>query len=128
MEKLIDQQAGEVFLRSDFDRGIKASPSQITRCLSVLCKEGRLYRLGYGVYSRARISRLTGQPITRVPLDDLAAEIFKRLKVEIESSRDEVSYMNGRTTQVPAKLVVRCESRVSRKISVGNQRIFYETA
>src|ERR1039458_6486595 len=51
----------DVFLPREFrDLG---GEDQVLRVLRILVREKRLVRLGYGVYGRAVVSRLSGEPI-----------------------------------------------------------------
>jgi hypothetical protein len=40
---------------------------QVLRVLRMMVREGRLVRLGYGVYGRAVVSQLSGEPILYSP-------------------------------------------------------------
>jgi hypothetical protein len=62
IEKRIDRRRNEdVFLPREFaDLGGK---DQVLRALYSLVRDKRLVRLGYGVYGRAVVSRLSGEPI-----------------------------------------------------------------
>src|ERR1039457_5158856 len=55
----------DVFLPREFrDLG---GEDQVLRVLRILVREKRLVRLGYGVYGRAVVSRLSGEPILYSP-------------------------------------------------------------
>jgi hypothetical protein len=62
IERRIARKRGEdVFLPREFrDLG---GEDQVLRVLRILVREKRLVRLGYGVYGRAVVSRLSGDPI-----------------------------------------------------------------
>src|SRR5713226_3329694 len=62
IETRIARKRGEdVFLPREFaDLG---GEDQVLRALRGLTREGRLVRLGYGVYARAITSKLSGKPI-----------------------------------------------------------------
>src|SRR5580692_6991999 len=62
IEARIARKRGEdVFLPREFaDLG---GEDQVLRALRSLTREGRLVRLGYGVYARAITSKLSGKPI-----------------------------------------------------------------
>ena len=56
----IARKRGDVFLRADFrDLG---GYDQVGRGLRQLVREGRLLKIGYGLYTRARPSLLDGKP------------------------------------------------------------------
>jgi hypothetical protein len=52
MVRSIALRKGEVVMRVDFER--MGSPSQISRVLKALVADGKLVRLGYGTYAKAR--------------------------------------------------------------------------
>jgi len=62
IEARIASRSGEdVFLPREFrDLG---GEDQVLRVLCTLVREKRLVRLGYGVYGRAVVSRLSGDPV-----------------------------------------------------------------
>jgi len=66
MEARIAQREGEdVFLPREFaDIG---GEDQVLRALREMVREGRLVRLGYGVYCRAIPSLLSGKPVLYSP-------------------------------------------------------------
>src|SRR5260370_5616010 len=66
IETRIARKRGEdVFLPREFaDLG---GEDQVLRVLRHLTREGRLVRLGYGVYARAIVSRLSGKPVLYSP-------------------------------------------------------------
>ncbi|GAB1717957.1 MAG: hypothetical protein NTAFB05_29990 [Nitrobacter sp.] len=55
------KQSDDVFLTREFKR--LGGEDQVLRALRSLVKDGRLVRLGYGVYGRAMRSRLSGRPM-----------------------------------------------------------------
>ena len=57
----IDRSGDAVFLTREF-RPLGCE-RHVLRALRQLVEEGRLISLGYGVYGRAEISRLTGKPM-----------------------------------------------------------------
>ena len=62
IEARVARKAGDsVFLTREFtDLG---GQTQVQRALRGLVRDGRLVRLGYGVYARAIISRFSGEPL-----------------------------------------------------------------
>ncbi len=125
MIRSIARRKGEVVLRSDF--AVLGSASQISRALKDLTTAGKIVRLGYGVYAKARPSRLNGQPSTRVSLEDLAQEALERLGVAVKLGRAAAAYVSGETNQIPAYIALNTGAkRISRKISIGISTIRYE--
>src|SRR5258708_12774470 len=87
VEKRIARKGDAVFLPREFvDLG---GEDQILRALRELVREGRLIRLGYGVYARAERSKLTGQPILAVPDGFLGASRAALHKLAVKSNPTE---------------------------------------
>lgn len=113
----IDRSGDQVFLTREFRR--LGCERHVQRALQQLVEEGRLIRLGYGVYGRAEISHLTGKPMlaARGGFIDAARQALDKLGVPWEPTEFEHAYNEGRSTQVPVNAVVRViKSRVTRKI------------
>lgn len=128
MKNLIDQNDSSVFLRCDFDNNISASASHITRCLSALCSEGILYRLGYGVYVRAMKSVLSGNSIPDRPVNQLVYEVLERLGATLELREAAKKYNSGASTQIPVgfNFTIRGGKRITRKLGIkGKKKINY---
>lgn len=120
----IGRSSAEVFLRSDF-RGI-GSYAQVGKALNSLSREGRLVRLGYGVYAKARPSSLSGRPVPRKPLESLAREALGKLGVDVQPGRAAREYLSG-STQIPAQVSFDTgQRRISRKLRVGSREVQYE--
>ncbi len=113
-----------ILLRKDFlDLG---GYDQVGRALKHLADNGKLVRIGYGLYSKARISSLTGETIPTASLPTLAKEALERLGVKIMPSQAELAYNEGRSTQIPTGRLITVKSRVNRKISFKDTTIKYE--
>lgn len=113
-----------VFLRSDF-KDI-ADYDQVGRGLRNLVREGLLLKIGYGLYVRARVNRITGKLIPDNPAgaDGVVIEAMEKLGVDYQF--DELSQQNlsGNITQIPANVKIKPKStRFTRKIAVGKQRV-----
>lgn len=120
VEERLAQRKEDAFLTREFlDLG---GERQIFRTLRELVNDGRLVRLGYGVYGRARISRLSGQPVLDSPygLDSAARQILNKLGVKWEPTEAERAYNEGRSTQVPVNPAVRIKGRFARRLRDGN--------
>lgn len=116
---------GEVLMRADFER--MGSPSQISRVLKELMADGKIVRLGYGTYAKARPSSLSGKPVPRVSLAELAQETLQKLDVPARLGRAQRAYAEGRTTQIPVRTTFDTGSRrITRKITVGISTVRYE--
>ncbi len=116
----------EVFLRSDFnDLG---NYDSIGRVLSKLINQGKIIKIGYGLYAKATISPLSSQVIPRKGLPELATEALQRLKVEVVPSSYEKAYNAGLTMQVPTGRVIAVKERIARKIGYSGKYISFEHA
>jgi hypothetical protein len=123
--KRITRKRGDVFLRDDFrDLG---GYDQVGRVLRSLVGKGRLLKLGYGVYSRAKQSPFSDKPVPPKGLTTLN-EALKRLGVETAPTRLEQDYNEGRTTQVPTGRVVAVRSRIKRKLGYNGISLRFERA
>jgi hypothetical protein len=93
--------------------------------LRSLVREKRLERLGYGVYGRAVVSRLSGAPILYSQNGFLGAarQALTKLGVPWEPSEAERDYNEGRSTQIPLNPVVQVKGRFSRRLRDGNQEL-----
>ena len=101
---------------------------QVGRALRNIAKNGRLIRVGYGVYAKAKKSTITGELVPVVPLPELAKEALARLGIKTAPSRMEKDYNAGKTTQVPTGRVIAVKGCVSRKIGYGGAYVSYEPA
>lgn len=124
--KRIDRKRGDVFLRGDFDD--LGGYDQVGRALRDLVKQGRLMKIGYGLYSRAVKSPFDDK--TLVPPKGLSTlrEALKRVGIETLPSRSVQDYNAGRTTQVPTGRVVGVRRRVRRKIGYNGFALSFERA
>ena len=125
MVRSIARRKGEVLLRTDFAR--LGSPSQISRALKALIENGRIVRLGYGVYAKAKPSILSGKPVPRAPLECLAQEALERLGVPVQLGRAQAAYASGQTTQIPVHTTFNTGNRrITRRLMVGRSIVRYE--
>jgi hypothetical protein len=127
IEKRITRRRSEdVFLPREFaDLG---GEDQVLRALRDLVRDKRLVRLGYGVYGRAVVSRLSGEPILYSANGFLGAarQALNKLGVAWEPTEAERAYNERRSTQVPVNPVVRIKSRFSRRLRDGNLELVLE--
>lgn len=113
-----------VFLRKDFvDLG---GYDQIGRELKNLAREGKIIKIGYGLYAKAEISPLNGEVIPQKNLPELANEALNRLGVETTTSSLEKDYNAGKSTQVPTGRLIAVKSRIVRKIGYKGAYVSYE--
>jgi hypothetical protein len=127
IEARIARRRGEdVFLPREFaDLG---GEDQVLRVLRSLTREKRLVRLGYGVYGRAIVSRLSGEPILYSPngFAGAARQALNKLGVKWEPTEAERAYNEGRSTQVPVNPAVRVRGRFSRQLRYQNTELVLE--
>ncbi|SMY16225.1 DUF6088 family protein [Photobacterium aquimaris] len=91
-----------VFERKDFE--IFASYSQVGRALNQLIDKNELIRLGYGLYTKARLNSLTGKLMPTHPggMDALMREILKMKGVDFEMDPFSLQSFAGGSTQIPS--------------------------
>lgn len=126
VETRIARKRDDVFLTREFaDLG---GEDQVLRALRSLVREKRLVRLGYGVYGRATVSRLSGKPIlySQGGFIGAARQALTKLGVAWEPTEAERAYNEGRSTQVPVNPVVRVKGRFSRRLRDGNTELVLE--
>jgi hypothetical protein len=116
IERRIAKRDDAIFLTREF-RDL-ADERQVLRALCALTVEGKLMRLGYGVYARAEVSSLTGQPMlaARGGFIDAARQALDKLGVSWELTEWELAYNEGRVTQVPVNPAVRVKGRFARRL------------
>ncbi len=127
IEQRIDRKEGEdVFLTREFKK--LGGEDQVLRVLRALVDDGQLVRLGYGIYGRARQSRLSRQPVLSNPGGFLGAahQALDKLGVKWEPTDAQRAYNEGRSTQVPVNPVVRVKGRFSRHLRYRNTELVLE--
>lgn len=82
----------EVFIESDFD-----GPAERDQLLV----EGRIIRIGDGIYATAKRSRISGRLIPAGALEQLINAVARRYGREIVPSQELIAYNSGRSTQIP---------------------------
>jgi hypothetical protein len=123
--KRIDRKRGDVFLRVDFED--LGGYDQVGRALRALVRQGRLVRVGQGLYARAGRSITGGEPIPARGLEALR-EALGRVGIETLWTRLERAYNAGETTQVSNGRVVGVTRRVRRKVGYGGMNLSFERA
>ncbi len=125
IQRSIAARRGEVVLRRDLVRF--GSAAQISRALKQLIAEGRLVRIGTGVYAKAAPGPISGIPMARQPLGALAAETFDRLGIPWRLGAAQRRYNERLTTQVPWRTTFDTgRRRISRRLQIGKQVVNYE--
>ncbi|MFY2507324.1 DUF6088 family protein [Vibrio pectenicida] len=111
-----------VFERKDFD-GV-ASYDQIGRALRQLVNQGELLKIGYGLYTKAKLNSLTGKPMPTNPggSDALIREILKMKGVDFEMDSLSLQSLSGESTQIPSSVHYSWNPKqFNRKLVVGNR-------
>lgn len=124
--RIVRKRRDDVFLPREFrDLG---GEDQVLRVLRALVREKRLVKLGYGVYGRAIVSRLNGEPLLYSPNGFLGAarQALTKLGVSWEPTEAERAYNEGRSTQIPVNPVVRVKGRFSRRLTDGKRELVLE--
>lgn len=127
IESRIARKRGDsVFLTREFTT--LADEDQVLRALRSLVRDGRLVRLGYGVYGRAVPSRLSGRPMLYSPNGFIGAarQALDKLGIAWEPTESERAYNEGRSTQVPVNPVVRVKGRFRRHLRYGDSELVLE--
>jgi hypothetical protein len=114
-----------VFLREEFNRF--GNYRQVCRVVKELLDEGRILRLGYGTYVKARPSTISGKPVPDGSLVNIGMEAMKRLGIEVSPGKDMQALISGESTQVPMLPIVNIgKAIVCRKLSLGSRSLVYE--
>ena len=124
--RMARRTSDDVFLPREFTD--LSGEDQVLRALRNLVKEGRLIRLGYGVYARAMRSRLSGRPMVDSAngFSSAALQALTKLGVPWEPSDSERAYNEGRSTQIPVNPAVKVKSRFRRRLSDGRTELRVE--
>jgi uncharacterized protein DUF6088 len=125
-QRIARKKGDDAFLTREFTK--LGGEDQVVRALRELVNDGRLVKLGYGVYGRAMKSRLSGQPMlySRDGFAGVARQALDKLGVDWEPTEAERAYNEGRSTQVPVNPVVRVKGRFSRHLRYRNTELVLE--
>jgi hypothetical protein len=124
--RIARRRSEDVFLPREFKD--LSGEDQVLRALRRLVAEGRLIRLGYGVYARAAPSRLTGRPMIDSANGFVSAsrQALEKLHVRWEPTDSERAYNDGRSTQIPVNPAVKVKGRFQRRLSDGRTELRLE--
>ncbi len=120
----VEHKRGDVVLREDF--ADFSDYDQVGRALLRLVRQGKLVKLGRGIYVRAKISPLDGKPALPKSLNKLTLDVMRRLGVPTAPTKMERAYNTGVTTQVPSGRVVGVRKRVRRRIAFNGYSMGFE--
>ena len=125
LEKRIMAMPDNVIFRSDI-AGLSPDDPQISRALRALINKKLIVRISYGVYAKVEQSKYTGALVLKESLDVIAQKIFDRLHVKWDLTSAQKNYNSGLSTQVPARVSFRLNSRFRRKIGYDGYSVYYE--
>lgn len=115
-----------VFLRSEFESF--GSPSRVTRAIQDLISEGKIVRIGSGVYCVTNKVIGTDSPILDLPLEDATEKAMVKLGIQFQPSKAIRDFNEGKTNQVPMRIAYEAKNRrVARKFSLRQKEIFVES-
>jgi hypothetical protein len=121
----IARRKSVVILRSELSN--LGSPAQLSLVLSNLVKAQRLVRVGVGIYAKTRLNKFTHELAPAATFEEIAAEAFRKLGIDVTHGKPAREYNAGKTTQVPMLAVVDTgHRRITRRISLGSRFISYE--
>jgi hypothetical protein len=126
IESRIAESREYVFLTREFTD--LSGRRQVLRALRKVVAEGRLVRLGCGVYGLAFTSGISERPMLFHPHGFIGAArtALTKLGVQWEPTKHEVAFQEGRTTEVPDVPAVRIRRRFSRRLSFGQTELVVE--
>jgi hypothetical protein len=126
IEGRIARKRDDVFLPREF--GDLGGEDQVLRAFRNMVRDRKLVRLGYGVYGRAVVSRLSGEPVlfSSSGFAGAARQALNKLGVKWEPTGAERAYNEGRSTQVPVNPAVRVKGRFSRKLRYQDTELVVE--
>lgn len=123
----IRRRHGFVILRSEV--ALLGSTAQVGRVLAKMVGDGRLVRVSKGVYCKTRVNKWTGKLAPAAPFEVIAAETFRKLRIEVSPGRLAREFNSGKTTQIPVDgAVCTGRRRIRRKIQVGSRIVNYENS
>jgi len=112
-----------VFARADFSD--IAGYDQVGRELRKFVESGLLIRIGYGLYTKARINSITGKTMPASPggADGVILEAIEKLGVDYKFDDFSQLSIDGDSLQIPASFQIITSNRFKRKIVVSNRAI-----
>lgn len=124
ISKSIKASKANVFIRADFKKF--GGYDQVGRALKEIIADGDLVKMGYGVYSKAEKSVLSGKPIPIATVTEAGLVVMNKLGVKADVSYFARQYRDGKTTQIPMKEVIAVSKPITRKIYYGKRVLEYE--
>jgi len=115
----INRSKRYVFARADFTDIAKYD--HVGRVLKRLVDAGDLLRIGYGLYTKVRKNRITGElmPASPCGADGVILEAVEKLGIDYKFDEFSQQSINGDSLQIPASFKIITNNRFKRKIVVG---------
>jgi hypothetical protein len=128
IQKRLDKLPSNVVLRKDFaDLG---NYRQISRGLQQLVLDKKLVKIGSGLYAKSyftdKVAAFIDRPLIVGGSEYAFREALRRLNVKWDMNWAEKENLAGKSTQLPAAIMVRLKSRCRRKIVYGNRKLLFE--
>jgi hypothetical protein len=80
-----------------------------------------------GIYAKTRLNKFTHELAPAATFEEIAAEVFRKLEINIAHGKLARNYNAGKTTQVPMLAVVDTgRRRITRRISLESRFITYQ--
>ncbi|MBL4909211.1 MAG: S-adenosylhomocysteine hydrolase [Alteromonadaceae bacterium] len=119
----INRSKRYVFARADFTD--IAGYDQVGRELKKLVDTEYLLRIGYGLYTKARKNRITGNLMAASPAgaDGVILEAIEKLGIDYTFDEFSQRSIDGDSLQIPASFQIITNNRFKRKIVVNNRAI-----
>jgi hypothetical protein len=122
VRRSVARQSSDVVLRRDMLRF--GSSARVDAALSSMVASGKLARVGVGIYAKTVLLK-DGRRVVGVDAWSVFFEALKKLDLDYEVHPVISQWLDGQTEQVPVRLIVRTQKRVSRKMSVGPSSLYY---
>lgn len=124
INKSIKASKANVFIRADFNKF--GSYDQVGRVLKELIDNGDLVKMGYGVYSKAEKSVLSGKPIPVATITEAGLVVMNKLGIKADVGYFARQYRDGKINQIPMKEIIAVSKPITRKIYFGKRVLEYE--
>ena len=121
----IRQSEDGIFLPADFMD--MADRSQVLRALAQLVRDGRLVRLGRGIYASARLNKATGKLTVDYPggFSMAARQALTRLGIPWKETELVQEHNAGLTTQIPARIAIVVPKQFRRPLELNGMQVLY---
>jgi len=112
-----------VFARADFTD--IAGYDHVGHVLKKLVDAGDLLRIGYGLYTKAKKNRITGNlmPTSLAGAGGVILEAIKKIGIDYKFDKFSQRSIYGDSLQIPASFQIITNNRFKRKIVVSNSAI-----